>query len=89
MTTWQPIRPFGIDNGELDHLERHECFTLGYELCRIDKAAESPEAYVAPVRKDNQDRIRFVLGQHNRKFTLTYMHGDVSENWMWLTIEAV
>ncbi len=77
---------FGIDNGELAGLSPQDCFVLGVEWSDVRQAAELPEAFTRPVHIANRDRIKSILDRRDRRYTLTYMDDDVSENWLWLAV---
>ena len=88
MTTWEPVRPFDIDNGELDGLSLQEAFVLGYELAQIDALFDSGESFAKPVHAKNADRIKAEADRRGRKYQLTWLTEDSSESWMWLNVEA-
>ena len=80
------IRPFHIDNGELDGESPQQCFVLGYELAQIDMMLERPEPIVRPVHAQNKERIVEALKNSGREYRLTWAAGDVSESWMMLAV---
>ena len=82
------LESFGIDDGELDSLSRQECFVLGFELGDISRLAEdSDEGIERPVHASNAERLREFLNKRQRRYDLTWMKDDVSETWMWLSVE--
>lgn len=85
---WVPIRPFLIDDGQLDSYGKPECFVLGFELCEIDRDVKSGKRIERPIHAANKERAEWMLKKLNRTYRLTYMHQDKSEEWMWLHIEA-
>lgn len=81
------VESFGVDNGELDGLAAHECFTLGYELALVHADLDKPEAFTRTVRVENRERIERAAEKRNRRISLTYMHADASESWLHLQAE--
>jgi hypothetical protein len=77
----RPIRPFDIDNGELDGLRPNEIFVLGYELAMVDARIQSGEIFNCPVHSDNVARIRAELDRQGRRYSIAWMEGDESESW--------
>ncbi len=88
MADFELFKQFGIDNGELDDIPKHECFVLGYELAQIDHLLELPAAFEKPVHAHNQARIVEACDEADRGFTLDWMKEDPSEEWMWLSVSA-
>ena len=88
MSTYGLIKSFDIDNGELDRLSRVESFVLGYELALIDQRLKAGDAFSQMVHADNRTRLEKSCHDEDRVFELTWMHGDASESWMTLTVEA-
>ena len=81
--------PFGIDNGELDDQEKHECFVLGYALGSLmQKLLHNKSQFSALVRAENKERVERACEYANRKYSLVWMSGDTSEAWMELFVEA-
>ena len=80
------IRPFDIDDGQLDGLSPQECFVLGYELADIDHLLKQPGAIRRPVHSANRDRIKEACDKATRPYRITWMEGDVSEEWMLLEV---
>lgn len=83
------VKSFDIDNGELDGLPPHQCFVLGYELALIDESLKMPGAIGKPVHSHNRSRIEKACRDSDRRFSLTYMHDDASEEWLWLAVEPM
>ena len=82
------FEPFGIDDGELDGLNPQQCFVLGYELATITSAADhSGDGFERRVHAANRVRLADALERRNRRFSLTFLHDDVSEAWMQLRVE--
>ena len=80
------IRPFDIDDGQLDGMELAEAFVLGYELSLVDQALDRGYGAMSPVHAANQHRIASECKRRNRKYRLTWVHNDVSEEWMSLSL---
>lgn len=81
------VESFGVDNGELDHLTKPQCFVLGYELSVISWFAETNALKGDfTVRSDNMSRIENTLKRHNREWTWKWASDDVSEEWVYLTV---
>jgi hypothetical protein len=80
------VKSFDIDHGELDGIERHECFVLGYELALIDESLKRPEPIEKPVHVYNRERIEKACHDAQREFTLNFMADDPSEGWLWLSV---
>lgn len=80
------IRPFDIDNGELDGLRPQEIFVLGYELAQVDQKLSTGKAFEQTVHAENAARIRAQCVREWSEFSLTWMEGDVSETWMVLRV---
>lgn len=88
MSTFGLIKSFDIDNGELNALSREQSFVLGYELSSIDHRLKCGDAIEQIVHADNRQRIASACDDNNRTYQLTWMHGDASESWMMLQVEA-
>lgn len=82
------IKKFHIDNGELDGVPPQQCFVLGYELATIDHLLTLPAAFEKPVNAENHARVTQACQAAKRDFTLAWMANDVSENWLWLTVQG-
>jgi hypothetical protein len=82
------VEPFGIDNGELTELSPQECFTLGVEWQMVMADANRPEPFARPIHLQNRDRLAEALSKRGRKFSVSFMHDDPSESWLWLNVEA-
>jgi hypothetical protein len=80
------IRPFGIDDGELDGLTPQEIFTLGYELAMVDEALKLPGAISRMIHAENKDRIEAEAIKSGRPYKLFWAPGDRSETWMQLEV---
>ncbi len=76
------IRPFDIDNGELDDKTPQECFVLGYELALIDQLIERKKEIDRMVHADNCGRIEAALIKAGRQFAFVWPKDDVSEAWI-------
>jgi len=81
------VKSFDIDDGQLDGIEPHQCFVLGYELASIDEALKRPEPFAKPVRIENRERIIKACDDSKRIYGLTFMQDDVSESWLWLEVQ--
>lgn len=79
---------FNIDDGELDGLSPQECFVLGVEWQMVRSLADGDSAFKRPVHMYNRDRLIAVLESRGRVYTLSYMHEDSSETYMYLAVEA-
>lgn len=79
-------KSFHIDNGELDGLQRNECFVLGYELGEIDRQLTRISGFERPVHVENRERIEESCRDAGREFSLTWMEADKSETWLWLSV---
>lgn len=88
MSDYGLIRPFGIDDGELDGETPQECFVLGYELATIDGRIERCEPIVDQlVHAANRDRIESQLRRAGiTRFSFTFMPDDPSEGWATLNV---
>lgn len=87
MASFGLIRPFDIDDGQLDGLTPQQCFVLGYELAQIDHRLTMPDAIEGQlVHAENRDRIEGACVKANRPHKLTWMEGDLSESWMTLDV---
>jgi len=82
------VEPFDIDDGQPLGNTPQEAFVLGYELATVHKALESSGEYLSPVHADNRERIAKACEKSGRAFRLTWMTGDISEDWMQLWVEA-
>lgn len=82
-------KSFGIDDGELDELNRQECFVLGYELAQIDSLLESNAPIHKPVHADNRHRIEAACDDAKREHRMTWLPGDMSESWLLLEVPPV
>ncbi len=76
------IRPFDIDDGELDDKTPQECFVLGYELALIDRLIEDGSAIDRMIHAENQDRIESALIKAGRQYAFVWPKDDVSEGWI-------
>lgn len=83
---WQSDFGFGIDNGELDEMDRKECFVLGVEIGMLYEELKWTFGFAVPVHAANEDRIRRLMEKYGRDYTLTHSSDDVSESWMNLTV---
>lgn len=88
MSDYSMIRPFDVDDGQLDGLSSQQCFVLGYELAMIDGLLEKPEGFEQPIHANNMERIKIGCLKAKREFTIVWMDEDVSESWMWLKVSA-
>lgn len=84
MSEWGLEKSFGVDNGELDDFERHECFVLGYELALVDERLKSGEAFSMPIHVANRPRV--ILSCKGRLMSMTFCHDDPSEDWTNLVV---
>lgn len=82
------IKSFDIDDGQLDGMSPQQCFVLGYELATVDLMVMRLSTVSQTVHAANRERIEKACRNAGRNFRLTWMEGDVSEEWMVLTIEA-
>lgn len=82
---WGLVKSFSVDNGELDGVQRNECFVLGYELRWIDELLTKPEAIDRPVHALNRERIEASCRDSGREWNLTWT-GDAAEEWMRLVV---
>lgn len=85
---FRPVRPFDIDSGQLDGLRPQDCFVLGYELAIVDEAIRCPLPIGRPVHAKNRDRIEAQFKRAGRDCSMTFMHDDQSEEWLWLSSGA-
>lgn len=61
------VEPFGIDNGELDNFERHQCFVLGVEFAMFrQKLLENHSAFTDMVCDLAPERIVAMCERHGR-----------------------
>ncbi len=88
MANFGLVKSFDIDDGQLDDFERHVCFTMGYELALIDEALKRPEAISRLVSSRNSQRIKKACQDAGRRWSLVWMQGDSSEEWMQLEVEG-
>jgi hypothetical protein len=85
---------FGIDNGELDSHEKHECFVLGFEFCQVYeklklltwRGAEQMAGIEMTVHAANKDRIEQACRKHGLTCKTAWMQGDRSEEWIKIEI---
>ena len=89
MSEFGLIKSFDIDSGELDKLSREQSFVLGYELASIDHRLKLADGFEQIVHADNRERLAKACADENREHQLTWMHGDASESWMMLRVEAL
>lgn len=87
MADWECVLPFGIDDGELDGLTPQECFTLGVEWQMVREQAEENPGFSTHIHTSNRERIAALLDRHSRLYTITFLHDDVSEGWLWLSVD--
>lgn len=80
------IKSFDIDGDELDGQRPKDCFVLGYELGSIDELLKLPAAISKPVHSANSERIAKSCHDAGRRFKLTFMPNDRSEEWMQLEV---
>lgn len=85
---WGLVKSFDVDHGELDGVQRNECFVLGYELRWIDELVKLPAAIDRPVHALNRERIEKSCRDAEREFSLTWC-GDSAEEWMRLVVYPV
>ena len=83
-----PVRPFDIDQGQLDGMTKEQCFVLGYEVAMIDQLLDTGVAFEKPVHSANRDRIAAECQRRGRAFNIDWMEGDRSEDWQWLLVTA-
>lgn len=89
MSDFGLVRPFGIDDGELDGLRPNEIFVLGYECCKIDELLEKPDAICELLHAENIDRIVSQVKRKGRDYHVTFMASDQSESWVQLDVAPV
>ena len=78
---------FYVDDGELDGLDRANCFVLGCEWNHIIKTIEQDSNELNfIVHSNNKFRIEKAIEKRNRKYKWTWPTGDISENWMYLKV---
>lgn len=91
------IRPFGIDDGQLDGLTLQEAFVLGYELAQVDAKIAAGEDFEMPlVHIENRERIEsqlwkvgaelLHLGGKSLRWSWRGHHNDQSESWLSLSV---
>ena len=85
-TEYGPVRPFGIDHGQLDGFRPNEIFVLGYELAQVDHLLSLSVGFGRPVHAANSDRIEAQCKRLGRSYSLTWMEHDLSESWKWLNV---
>jgi hypothetical protein len=86
MAEYALVKSFQIDDGELKDLSQQQCFVLGYELAQIDEMLKGEKPFTKLVRGDNSSRIQKSCLDAGRKFELSWMPEDSSEEWMWLSV---
>lgn len=84
---YEPVEPFGIDDGQLDDLSPAECFTLGVEWEMVRTRLASGEGFECPLHAANRDRVAAMLDRHGRRHEVRFLHDDVSEAWVWLSVQ--
>lgn len=89
MSDYGLIRPFQIDNGELDGLRPNEIFVLGYECCKIDELLKLPNEICEMVHAENRDRLEWQIKKTWRDYKFTWPAADRSESWMQLDVAPV
>lgn len=82
------VRPFLIDNGELEGCTRAEAFVLGYELALIDHLIDNEKAWQTTVHSANQARIEHQLNAAGREYRWEWPATDRSEAWVHLIVSA-
>ena len=90
MAKYDLVFSFDIDDGQLDGLTPAQCFVLGYELSSIDWAVrKSLRPQVIGFHSKNRDRVMKLMAERHkgRKFSVSWMEGDKSEEWMVLSVE--
>jgi hypothetical protein len=87
MAAFGLVKPFGIDDGELDGLSPQQCFVLGYELAQIDAALEAGNVISKLVHAANRERISKACRDAGVPFTLEWCKDDTSESWMILEVD--
>jgi len=81
------IRPFDIDDGQLDGMSLQEAFVLGYELANVDHAIASGEPIEGMlIHAANTQRIGNHIIKQGRSYDIKWMAQDVSESWATLTV---
>lgn len=88
MSDFGLIKSFDIDDGQLDGMSPQQCFVLGYELAAVDCFLKLAPRISQTVHAANKERIEKACRDAGREFRLTWMEGDVSEEWMVLTVEG-
>ena len=76
------VRPFGIDDGELEGFNPQQCFVLGYELALIDALLEREAGFHRIVHAANQQRIEAEIVRKGREFRWEWPSDDGSEMWV-------
>lgn len=82
------VRPFDIDDGELDGLSKQQCFVLGYELCQIDRLIKAKRPFTKTVHAANMRRIEAELIRKQRDYRFEWPHDDKSESWVYLMVNG-
>lgn len=81
------IRPFNVDDGELDGLTHAECFTLGYELALFDERLKTGERFEMLAHAANKHRIEAEAAKQCRLMASAFLPDDRSESWIELAVE--
>jgi hypothetical protein len=86
VSNWKPIRPFDIDDGQLECLSPQECFVLGYELAQVDALLSTGERFSKMIHSANLDRVKIVCVTFERSFAAVYSADDQSESWVTINV---
>lgn len=79
---WGLVESFGIDDGELDGLLPHECFTLGVEWRLFYEQLLRGQAFEQTVHVRNRLRLRALCSRHARRCDVT----PVDDQWVTLVV---
>ena len=80
------IRPFDIDNGQLDGLTPQHCFALGYELALVDAQIAAGEPFERLLHVANRDRVLLELERKGARYDIGPTPKDESGSWLTLKV---
>lgn len=79
---WGLVRPFDIDDGQLDGLTPQQCFVLGYELAQFDARLATGEEFECLIHAENRERVDAAIERESRGAALIWKEDDPSETWV-------
>jgi len=87
MSDFGLIRPFAIDNGELEGMTPQQIFVLGYELAQLDHLIDKCKyGFTKMFHAANIERLELKLKSCDRGWEIRWMDSDQSEEWVMLSV---